>query len=156
MEENEISYPSNDPIIRFIIWSVSSCVLLTMFYLIAQKNGGEIWGTGTFSSEIVSITAIFLLIFMFIAEVLQKQDSWVMIGINLFIGFSLSLFWFVLLIVACIGSDGLGIFLSFSALVSFLPLGIITTINTIAVRIHYLICRNWERSRRQFFAEQID
>lgn len=38
----------------------------------------------------------------------------------------------------------------------FVPLGIITTINTIAVRIHYLICQNWERSRRQSFTEQID
>ena len=156
MEENEISYSPIEPWIRFIIWIMISFISLTIFYLIAQANGGKIWGTGTFSSEIVNITAIFLLIFMFIAEVLQKQDTWVMIGINLFIGFSPSLFWFVLLIIACIASDGLGIFLSFFALVSFLPLGIITTINAIAVRIHYLICRYLERTRRQFFAEEID
>ena len=93
---------------------------------------------------------------MFFAEALQGRNTKQMIVANLLIGFSPSLFWFVLLIIACIVSDGLGIFLFFPAILFFLPLGIITTINTIAVRIHYLICRYLERTLRQSFAEEID
>ncbi|MBR7001805.1 MAG: hypothetical protein IKI11_03990 [Neisseriaceae bacterium] len=156
MEENEISYSPSEPWIRFVIWIVISFISLTVFYLLAQENGGELWGMVSVNSRFITVNSVLLFFFMFFAEALQKQDTWVMIGINLFIGFSLSLFWLVLLIISCVGSDGLGIFLSFFALVSFLPLGIITTINAIAVRIHYLICRHLERTRRQSFAEEID
>ena len=78
---------------------------------------------------------------MFIAEALQERDTQRMIVANLLIGFSPALFFFFL---SCIPGDvdGLGTFLMLMMALFFVPLGIITTINTIAVRIHYLICRN--------------
>ncbi|MBP3221546.1 MAG: hypothetical protein J6M43_05860 [Neisseriaceae bacterium] len=147
MKENEISHSSNAPIIRFMIWVVMSFISLFICYLIAQANGGKLWGMVSVNSKFISITAIFLLCFMFIAEVLQKQDTWVMIGNNIFIGFAPALFFFFLALIP--DDDGLGTFLMLMMALLFVPLGIITTINTIAVRIHYVICRNSEQKRNQ-------
>lgn len=137
MEENEISYSPIEPWIRFIIWIVISFISLTVFYLIAQANGGKIWGMVSVNSEFITINSVLLFFFMFIAEALQERDTQRMIVANLLIGFSPALFFFFL---SCIPGDvdGLGTFLMLMMALFFVPLGIITTINTIAVRIHYI------------------
>lgn len=98
MEENEISYSPIEPWIRFIIWIVISFISLTVFYLIAQANGGKIWGMVSVNSEFITINSVLLFFFMFIAEALQERDTQRMIVANLLIGFSPALFFFSCLV----------------------------------------------------------